>query len=112
MSDNLTTKLLLWLYAREQVENELYQQMPLFASGSEPSYRVNGLLLQRNPREYFLDSYDIRSTEKGFISVLDEIERLKIIAAEQLIPLKVKSSEFESMLSILEDGSSVTHLAT
>jgi hypothetical protein len=28
MSDQLTTKLLLWIKARESVENQLYQQMP------------------------------------------------------------------------------------
>ena len=111
MSDSLTTKLLLWLYARERVESELYQQMPLYPAGSEPSYRVNGLLVSRNPREYFLDNYDIRGTEKGFISVLDEIERLKILAADQLIPLKVESSKFETMVDILEDGSSIAHLS-
>lgn len=117
MSDSLTIKLLLWLYAREEVEKTLYQEMPLYANGTEPAYRINGVMLSRNPREYFLDNYDIPEyagvePEKGFISVLDHIENLKILAAEELIPLKVKSSEFGTMLDILTENSSVTHLAT
>jgi hypothetical protein len=105
MSKRLTEKLLLWIQAREGVERLLYE-------GPLPNFNITHELekfgsVTLNPSTAF-SNY---TSENGLVLIQDRI--LEIIGSEQakLVPLKIEEARQTTLLDILEDPTSVPHLA-
>jgi hypothetical protein len=105
MSKQLTEKLLLWIKAREGVERLLYE-------GPLPNLNITHELekfgsVTLNPSVAF-GNY---TQENGLVLIQDRI--LDVIGSEQekLVPLKIEEARQKTLLDILEDETSVPHLA-
>jgi hypothetical protein len=89
MSDDLTTKLLLWQFARTSIEEILYQTLPANLVNQFGVY-----------------------TDKGIVIVQDIIVEEIVSNEEKLTPLRVEKSKYETLLTTLELSENVEHLIT
>lgn len=88
MSDQLTTKLLLWQFARTSIENILYETLPSNLTGQLGGYIQEG----------------------GIITAQDAIFDLIVLNEKKIIPLRVEKAKSDTLLTTLEIAENIEHL--